>query len=172
MNHDDLRLRIGRALSDLGVSGHRDTTDPLRRPRWRASFSSHGVVEGETRYLQLFVPVDDDILQLNCTVEASVLDAMPQEQLQGSLEEFGVQCGHGTRQWESLLADLGVDPGDTDGWSATIALHTGIYHRMVLTRVTMPLEHLSDRSIELATRIGYRLSGDARARMATRCEAS
>jgi hypothetical protein len=168
MNHGDLRLRIGRALLALGTSGHRDTTDPARRPRWRASFSFHGELQGETRYLQLFVPVDADVLQLNCTVEASTLNTMPEKQLQDSLEEFGAQCDPGARQLDKVLADLGIAPNDVDGWSATIALHTGIYDRMVLTRVTMPLADLSDRSIDLAARIGYRLSQDARAHLAIR----
>lgn len=171
MSHDDLRTKIGRALLALGAAGYRDTTDARRRPKWRASFSFHGQMQGETRYLQVFVPVDADLVQVNCTVEAPALDAIPAGQLQDSLEEIAVEYAPGARQWAKVLADLGVDPNDVDGWGATIALHTGMYHQMVLTRVTMHLGDLSDQSLELATRVGYRLAQDARAELTVRGEA-
>ena len=168
MTHDDLRVKIGRALLALGAAGYRDTTDVRRRPKWRASFSFHGQMQGETRYLQLFVPVDADVVQVNCTVEAPALDAMSKRQLQDSLEEMVVEYAPGARQWERMLADLGVDPHDVDGWDTTTALHTGMYHQMLLVRVTMHLEDLCDESLELATRVGYRLAQDARASLTDR----
>ncbi len=169
---DDLRNRIGAALQALGVAGYRDTTDARTRPQWRVSFASHGKMKGETRYLQVFVPVDADLVQVNCTVEAPALDTMPATQIQNSMEGIAGEYVPEGQQWEKILADLGVDPRDVDGWDASVAPHSGINHRMVLARITIPLADLSNRSLELATRIGYRLAQDARSAVTARWKAS
>ncbi|MHB8992830.1 MAG: hypothetical protein ACYC66_14505 [Chloroflexota bacterium] len=169
---DDLRARIGQALLALGAVGYRDTTNPGLRPRWRASFSFHGEMAGETRYLQVFVPVDAEAVQVNCTVEAPALDSATAGQMRGFVEEITGEYAPGGRRWGEALAALGVDPRDVDEWDAAVAAHSGVYHRMVLVRVTMPLAQLSDRSLGLATKIGYRLAQDARGVATARWEAS
>lgn len=113
--NDDLRARIARALVALSAVGSRDTTDVSRRPQWRASFSFHGQMKGETRYLQLFVPINAEVVQVNCTVEAPALDTMPAKMLQDSIEEIAGEYTPASQQWGKVLADLGVDPHDVVG---------------------------------------------------------
>ncbi len=170
--NDDLRTRIGQALLALGAIGYRDTTNPGLRPRWRASFSFHGEMAGETRYLQVFVPVDAEAVQVNCTVEAPGLDSATAGQMQDFIGEIAAEYAPGGQRWGEALAALGVDHHDVGEWDATVAAHSGVYHRMVLVRVTMPLAQLSDRSLGLAVKIGYRLAQDARGVVTARWEAA
>ncbi len=170
--NDDLRTRIGHALQAIGVAGYRDTTNTKTRPQWRASFSYHGQMKGETRYLQLFVPVDTDLVQVNCTVEAPALDTAQLNDLEEYLGEIAGEYAPGGQRWNRIIAELGMDPQRLREWGVEMVLHSGIYHRMVLARVATPLADLSDETIDLATRVGYRLAQDAREAVTTHWKAS
>jgi hypothetical protein len=160
MNHD-LHARIAAALAAAGLGTARNTTTRMR-PQWRASFSYRGQIEGEKAYLHVYVPVESDRLQVNCSVPAPAADRVPPESIEAALGGFNASNAPGTQAWADLLGRLGAVEGETEGWSAQAGHHMGMQHRMVLARVTVPLESLSNGSLGLAVRLGLRLATSAR----------
>lgn len=167
----DIRARIARALEEAGLAGFRDTTTAIR-PQWRASFTYRGELQGETGYVHLYVPSDTEQLQVNCSAPAPALDPATPQWLLEELVEVNACYAPGSAGWAGILGELGAAPEEVARWEATTKPYVGMEHRMMLTRVTMPLAGLSGRSVGLAIRLGLHLARMARERLAAAWQAA
>jgi hypothetical protein len=159
--NEKLQARIAGALAAAGLATARNTTTRMR-PQWRASFSYRGEIEGEKAYLHVYVPVDADRVQVNCSVPAPAADNAPTEQIETALGGFNASHSPGSPLRNGLLEELGATPADVAGWAMETTHHVGLQHRMTLGRITLPLGGLTDSSIDLAVKLGLRLATGAR----------
>ncbi|HEX9016869.1 MAG TPA: hypothetical protein VF960_12830 [Chloroflexota bacterium] len=159
--NEELRAKLAAALSGAGMAGFKDTTTSIR-PKWRASFSFRGEIDGETSYVHVYVPDHADELQVNCSAPAPALNPVSPHQLHDELAQFNAAHAPGSAGWDRVLGELGAGPGSAAGWQAATKPYVGMQHRMVLARVTLPLDSLAPASVGLAIRLGVRLATTAR----------
>ena len=164
--NEELRARVGQVLAAAGIAGAKDTTTRMR-PQWRASFSWSGQIHGEKGYLHIYVPAGIDQLQVNCTAPSPALDPAEAEWLQDETARFNASHCQGTPEWEGTIGQLGASPNDVAEWVVLVKPYQGLQHRMVLARVTMPLDSLSGGPVALGIKLGFHLARTAREELTT-----
>ena len=158
---EDIRAAVAEALAAAGLPGFRDTTSPAK-PKWRASFSFRGELHGELGYVHLHLPANAERVQVNCSAPAPALDFLPPDRLQADMEQLNGLCTPGSDEWAVLLGRIGAAPTEVMEWEAATSLYMGMQHRMVRTRLGMPLADLTPRSVKLAVHLGLHLARDTR----------
>ena len=167
---EELRAEIAGVLASAGLADFKDTTTRAR-PQWRASFSFRGELHGETSYVHIYVPAGADQLQVNSTAPSPALDAMPAEMIHERIAEINSSHAPGSAGWSETIQQMRATDGETEGWEAVTSQYVGMEHRMVLTKVRMPLASLSADSVDLAVRLGLHLARETRERLTAEWEA-